>query len=274
MSNEATEEGRRLWEAIAPGWERHRDAVFEQQRGVSERLIQAMGARDGDAILELTAGPGETGLLLAERAPGARVIVSDFAPRMVQAAASAAASRNLTNVECRQIDAQDIDLPDASVQGVMSRYGLMLVPDYKAAFAQIRRVLAPGRSFAYAVWGPLPANPWMMLFGAVFIQRGHFTPPEGGFFPLTTEEENRDVVTGAGFDHVEIDVVEKPMTFDSMDQYWDVNSSVAGPIALIAQGLPQEEVAAIRSSLDEYATAFKTASGVSFPSQTIFVRAF
>lgn len=273
MSNEATEEGRRLWEAIAPGWERHRDVVFEQQRGVSERLIQAMGARDGDTILELTAGPGETGLLLAERTPGARAIVSDFAPRMVKAAAAAAQSRKLTNVECRQIDAQDIDLPDASVQGVMSRYGLMLVPDYKAAFAQIRRVLAPGRSLAYAVWGPLPANPWMMLFGAVFIQRGHFTPPEGGLFPLTTEEENHAVATEVGFDHVEVEVVDSPMTFEGVDQYWNVNSSVAGPLAVIAQSLPQEEIAAMRSSLEEFAAPFKTASGLSLPSQTILVRA-
>jgi SAM-dependent methyltransferase len=212
--------------------------------------------------------------LLAERTPGAHVIVSDFAPRMVQAAATGAEARKLTNVECRQIEAQSIDLADASVQGVMSRYGLMLVPDYKGAFSEIRRVLVPGRSLAYAVWGPLPANPWMMLFGAVFIQRGHFTPPEGGaMFPMTTEEENRAVVTQAGFDEVEIEIVETPMKFESIDRYWEVNSSLAGPLALIAKSLPKEEIDAMRSSLDEWSAAFKTDSGLSFPSQTIVVRA-
>lgn len=236
--------------------------------------MEAVDARRGDTILELTAGPGETGLFLAERTPDARVIVSDFAPRMVQAATTAAKARKLTNVECREIDAQKIDLPDASVQGVMSRYGLMLVLDYKTAFAEIRRVLAPGRPLAYAVWGPLPTNPWMMLFGAVFIQRGLFTPPEGGtLFPLTTEEENRAVATAAGFEKVEIEVVETPMKFESIDQYWEVNSNLAGPLALIAQGLPKDQIDAMCSSLDEYSAAFKTDEGLSFPSQTIVVRA-
>jgi SAM-dependent methyltransferase len=274
LSTNPTEESRKLWNAIAPGWERHRAQAFEQQRGVSERLIKAMDAREGDTILELTAGPGETGLLLAEQTPGARVIISDFAPRMVQAASNAAKARKLTNVEVRQIDAQSIDLPDQSVQGVMSRYGLMLVPDYKAAFGEIRRVLAPGRSLAYGVWGPLPANPWMMLFGAVFMQRGHWAPPEGGaVFPLTTEDENREVTRMAGFDNVEIEVMEGPMRFKSVDHYWEVNSNLAGPLAVIAQNLPQDEIDAMRSLIDEYSSAFKTDSGVSFPSQSIVVRA-
>ena len=273
MSDEATEEVREIWEAVAPGWERHRQAVFEQQRAVSERLIQAVDASDGDTILELTAGPGETGLLLAEQTPKAQVVISDFAPRMVKAAETAARARNLTNVECRQIDAQEIDLPDDSVQGVLSRYGLMLIPNLEAAFSEIRRVLTPGGSLAYAVWGPLEANAWMMLFGAAFIQHGHFTPPEGGFFPLTTADENRSMLESAGFGAVSVEVLDNTMNFASTDQYWELNSSVSGPLALIAQGLSSEQVTAVRSSLEDFVAPFKTDSEIALPAQSLVVQA-
>ncbi len=273
-SDEATEEVRRVWETIAPGWVRHRDFAFEQQRVVSERLIEAMEARDGDTILELTSGPGETGLLLAERSPGTKVIVSDFAPSMVKAAASAASSRKLTNVECREMDAQRIDLPDSSVQGVMSRYGLMLVPDWNAALAETRRVLSPGRSLSYAVWGPLDQNAWMMLFGAAMMQRGHFTAPEGGgFFPFTTPDENRDAVLRAGYEQIDVEVLYNPMKFESMDQYWDVSTSLSGPLALIARDLPKEELEEVRSVVEGFAAPFKTEFGFSLPAQTVFVKA-
>lgn len=274
MSDEATEEVRKVWETIAPGWVRHRDFAFEQQRGVSERLVEAMGASDGDTILELTSGPGETGLLLAERSPGTKVIVSDFAPSMVKAAASAASSRNLANVECREIDAQHIDLPDSSVQGVMSRYGLMLVPDWNAALAETRRVLASGGTLSYAVWGPLDQNAWMMLFGAAMMQRGHFTPPEGGgFFPLTTPDENRDAVLRAGYEQVDVEVLDNPMNFESMDHYWDVSTSLSGPLALIAKDLPKSELQEVRSAVEGFAAPFKTDSGLALPAQTVLVRA-
>lgn len=273
MSDGATEEVRRVWNTVAPDWERLRKELFENQRAVSERLIAGMDVRDGDTILELNAGPGETGLLLAERNPAAKVIVSDFAPRMVEAAASAVQSLGLENVETKQIDAQRIDLPDSSVQGVMSRYGLMLMPDREAAFSEIRRVLMPGRSLAYAVWGPLESNPWMMLFGAVMMQHGHFTPEDDRGLPLATEAENRSIVSQAGFENVEVEFIDNPMVYESMDQYWDVSTKISGPLAVISSSLTKDELASVRATLNEFAAPFVTDSRVTFPSQTIFVRA-
>jgi ubiquinone/menaquinone biosynthesis C-methylase UbiE len=273
MSDEATEEVRRVWNSVAPDWERLRKELFENQRVVSERLIAIVDVREGDTILELTAGPGETGLVLAERNPGAKVIVSDFAPRMVEAAASAVESLGLENVETQQIDAQRIDLPESSIHGVMSRYGLMLVPDREAAFSEIRRVLMPGRFLAYAVWGPLESNPWMMLFGAVMMQLGHFTPEDERGLPLTDEAENRTILSKAGFDNVDVEVIDNPMVYESMDQYWDVSTKISGPLAVISSSLTKDELTAVRATLDEFAAPFVTDSGVMFPSQTILVRA-
>lgn len=134
--------GHDVGEQVASAWERYRDRVFESWRATSEWLIDRIDPRPGAIILELAAGPGETGFLAAERLlPDGHLISTDLAEGMVAAARRGAQARGLTNVECRTMDAQEIDLPDGSVDGVLSRFGLMLVPEPAKAFAEIRRVL-------------------------------------------------------------------------------------------------------------------------------------
>ncbi|MGH9217284.1 MAG: class I SAM-dependent methyltransferase [Acidimicrobiales bacterium] len=118
---------------------------------MSEWLVDQIDPQPARTVLELTAGPGETGFLAASRlGSGGRLISSDFVPAMVVAAQRGATQRGLDNVECRILDAQQIDLPDSSVDGVLSRFGLMLVPDQEQAMREIRRVLRAGGRCAYA----------------------------------------------------------------------------------------------------------------------------
>src|SRR5437660_5337536 len=118
--SEATQEVLRAWEGVAPAWERHRDRLFETFRAVSEWLVDAVDPQTGHTVLELAAGPGETGFLVAERVGSSgRVISTDLAPAMVAAAERGAAARRLRNVEFRVMDAQDMDLPDGTVDRVL-----------------------------------------------------------------------------------------------------------------------------------------------------------
>jgi ubiquinone/menaquinone biosynthesis C-methylase UbiE len=48
---------------------------------------------------------------------------------MVDAAQRCAEARGLGNVEFRVTDAQAIDLPDSTVDAVLSRFGVMLAPE-------------------------------------------------------------------------------------------------------------------------------------------------
>jgi hypothetical protein len=105
-------ESLRHWGMVAPTWEASRERLFENLRSVSEWLVDHVRPEAGQTILELTAGPGETGFLAASRlGPDGRLISSDFAPAMVDAAKRGAAARGLDNVDCRVIDATHIDLP-------------------------------------------------------------------------------------------------------------------------------------------------------------------
>ncbi len=129
---------------VAAAWERHRQRMFESQRPASDWLVGHLDAREGQTVLELAAGPGETGFLVAERiGPQGKLISTDVVPEMVEAARQGAAARGLHNVEFLIMDAQQIELPAASVNGVVCRFGLMLMPEPERALAEVRRVLRP-----------------------------------------------------------------------------------------------------------------------------------
>ena len=133
------------------------------------RLAVAARRRElqpGHTVLELAAGPADTGLLAAELvAPGGKAIITDNAEAMVEAAKARAEEVGATNVEIRPMEAEWIDLPTASVDAVLCRWGYMLLADPEAALRETRRVLRPGGRVALAAWAGPEHNPWIAAIG-------------------------------------------------------------------------------------------------------------
>ena len=275
---ELTDEVRATWDGLAPAWERNRTQVFEGFRPVSEWLVDQVAPRPGQTILEVAAGPGDTGFLAAEQlGETGRLISTDLAPAMVEAARRGAAERGLGNVDCRVMDAQRLELDDASVDGVVSRLGFMLMPDPGTAFREARRVLREEGRFAYAVIGSPMANQWMGLMVMALVQRGHVPAADpfgpGGPFSLSDHERNRALLTEAGFDHVEVSELAGAMPFDSAAAYWDLLTQLGGPIPALIAGLPADEVAEVRSSVDAMVAQYATSDGYAVPSSLVVVAA-
>jgi ubiquinone/menaquinone biosynthesis C-methylase UbiE len=271
---EHTEHVKQTWERVSPAWERHRDHVFAQTLPVSEWLVDHVEPRTGDTLLELGAGPGETGFLAAQRlGSGGRLVSTDISAGMVEAARRGAADRGLTNIEHLVMDAQRLDLPDDSVDGVLSRFALMLVPEPARAMAEARRVLRPGGRIAYAVWGAMDRNPWVTVVIAAVLQHGHtpgggadagpFGP--GGLFSLAAAEANTAPMTAAGFADVDVEEVTGAMRFGTFDEYWEVQTSLAGPIVDLFATLTADEVAAVRATAESGAEPYRGASGYALP---------
>lgn len=262
---------------IAAAWERYRTRLFESQRRLSEWMVDHLALQPGQTVLELACGPGETGFLAAERVGSTgRLISSDLNEAMVAAARRGAEARGLTNVDFRVIDAQAIDLPDASVDGVVSRFGLMLVPDAERAFAECRRVLRQGGRLSYGVWGPFDSNPWLTHLVGAMVQHGHAPPFDpigpGGVFSLATEQANRDLLSGAGFTDAEIEEIPGTQEYSSLDDYWDLQTAIAGPVSGIIRSLPDTERTAIKATLEPMVAPYRNADGsLSLPTLAIGV---
>jgi ubiquinone/menaquinone biosynthesis C-methylase UbiE len=270
---------RETWEAVAPAWEQHRDRMFVHTRPVSDWLVDRLDPQPGETVLELTAGPGETGFLVAELVgPSGTLISTDLAPGMVDAARRGAAARGLGNVRCEVVDAQQIGLPDASVDGVLSRFGLMLVPDPVRAFAEIRRVLRPdsGR-LAYGVWGAAERNVWIGALVLALIQHGHAPPGDprtvGGVLSLAGADRNRELLADAGFRDVEVAEVAGAMLFADLDDYWSLQTAVAGPVADLVAAMSPAEIDAVKETLAPAIEPFRSADGYALPSLATVVHA-
>ncbi|MGH8999189.1 MAG: class I SAM-dependent methyltransferase [Acidimicrobiia bacterium] len=267
--------GEAQWsDTLAEAWERHRDRVFEAQRHVSEWLIDQVDPQPGQTILELAAGPGETGFLAATRVgPQGRLISTDVGPGMVEAARRGVAARGLGNVECRLMDAQEIDLPDSSVDGVLCRFGLMLMPDPARAVEGARRILRPGGRLAYAVWGTPDRNPWIALMAGALREHGHQPPGDpfapGGLFSLASSARNREVLDGAGCAGVKIEELEGDMRFTDFEDYWSFQSQLAGGIALMISSLTAGAIDAVRATLEPRLAPFRQAGGYVIPSMAV-----
>ncbi len=265
-------------EFVAPAWERHRRLLFEGQRPVSEWLVDQVDPRPGQTILELAAGPGETGFLAAERVlPNGHVISTDVSQGMVDAARRGVETRALANVECRVMDAHHIDLPEASVDAVLCRFGVMLMPEPARVLREVRRVLRDGGRLAYAVWGPPDRNPWLTLLVGAALQSGHAPPGDpfgpGGVFSLAAPEANRALVEPAGFSEVHVEEIAGAMRYDSFDEYWEVQSTVSGPLAVLIGSLAAEDVAAIKADLEPTLAPFRSGDALSLPSLAVGVSA-
>jgi SAM-dependent methyltransferase len=260
----------RVWDSIAPGWERHRQQVFERARSVSDWLVDAISPQPGQSVLELSAGPGETGFLVAERVgPSGRVLSTDLAPGMVEAARRGAEARGLTNVEHRVMDAQSMDLPDESVDAVLSRFGFMLMPEPARALSEAHRVLRSGGPLAFAVWGPPDGNPWTVLLGMTLTQLGYQPPGDpfgpGGMFSLAPPGVAHELVAAAGFSGIRVQELPTHQPFASFGEFWDYQREVGGAFALMLRSLPREDVDRIRSAVEEAAKPFQSDDGYTFP---------
>jgi ubiquinone/menaquinone biosynthesis C-methylase UbiE len=266
-----------VWEAMAPGWD-DRHAYFEETaRPVTERMLERLAPARGQVILDLAAGTGVVGFAAATLVSSeGRVIVSDFSEAMVEAAERHAAELGLENVECRVLDAEGLDVSDEAVDGVLCRWGYMLMADPAAAFAETRRVLRRGGRISCAVFAGPEQNPWAALPSRVLQERGHMPPPEAGapgILALADRDRLRRLFTGAGFSDPQIDEVAFTWRFPDADEYWEFLTDAAGAIAVVLGRLEGDELERAHRQIAEWVASFHGAGGIELPAVSLVVSA-
>jgi SAM-dependent methyltransferase len=233
------------WDEFSGNWADEHDFLHEATQGVANALVAGVDPQPSQTILELAAGTGDVGFALAERlGDDGKLIQTDFAPRMVEQEKRLAAERGLSNIEHRVLDAEKMDLEDSSVDGVVVRYGYMLMADPAAALAETRRVLRDGGRLSFAVWGAPDRNLWAFIPGFALVEAGHLPPPEPdapGIFAMADPERIKELVGGAGFSAPEIEDVLVDWDYTEPAVHWEKTMKLAAPIADAVNSLPDDE---------------------------------
>jgi SAM-dependent methyltransferase len=210
---------------------------------VSAWMIERLALQPGQTVLELAAGPGDTGFLAAELiAPGGTLISSDASGPMLDVARERAKLLGISNVEFKQLQLEWIDLPTASVDAVICRWGVMLIVDPAAALREMRRVVKAGGRAALAVWDAPDENPWATIPMRTLIDLGHAEPPdpdEPGMFALAASGRLQELLEETGFVDVVVGSVELVRTADDARAFLAETLDMSMPVAEIYDRLDE-----------------------------------
>ena len=274
MANETTAELREreyqfyldIAERIAPTWEKRRAEIETFSAPVRRWMLRELDPREGETLLELAAGVGDTGFEAADIiGVSGHLITSDFSLAMLDAARRRGAELGLGNVDYRVINGERIPLDDDSVDGVLCRFGYMLMLDPAAAFAETRRVLRPGGRVALAVWGEMERNPWIAIVGISLGLRGQIPPPPPppapGPFSMAGAERVESFLHEAGFTRVRLAEVHGRFAVRDADHYLGLIGDTAGPFGLALRGLGDHDRAAVRGDIDDALGRFAVDNG-------------
>jgi SAM-dependent methyltransferase len=237
-------------------------------------MIDAIDPQPGQTLLELAAGIGDTGLLAAELiAPTGTLICSDFSPEMLAAARRRAEELGVHNVRFKQIDAEtSIDLEAASLDGVLCRWGYMLMADPENALRETRRVLKPGARLALAAWAGPEHNPWSALPMRAMVERGLAEPPVPGApgqFAWGEEGRIAEHLDAAGFTEHHVEPLDFSYAYRSVDDWWDAQSDLSFGFSSALRRASPDDVAVVRAAVERAAERFVQEDGtLTLPART------
>lgn len=244
-----------VWRAAAPGWQRQRAMFWETSRSLSERMLELLELAPGERVIDVAAGPGDTGFLAASLVGSTgSVLSSDAAPEMVDIARRRAEELGLTNVEFAVGDAAELGLESQSFDAAICRFGVMLVPDSARAVAEVARVVRPGGRAVYAVWAEPARNAWMTAPGRAAQALDFIGPPEPdapGPFRLAAPGALRALAEAAGLERLYEEEVEIMWRARSLEEWWTCTLDLSRTLAMLVERLSEEELVAVRDAAQE-----------------------
>lgn len=250
------------WNATAgETWAQFQELLDRQIEPLGLAAIDMLGPKEGERIIDIGCGCGQTSLALANRVgPPGSVVGVDISKPMLDVARRRPRPAPELRVDFRQLDAQTGDLGYGIFDAAFSRFGVMFFSDPVAAFANICSALKPGGRLAFVCWRPLRENPWMLApLQAALPFIPPVQPPDPtapGPFAFADASRVRSILADAGFVSVTINAFDADIGGGDIEQTLKLTLRV-GPLGAALREHPELEnnvSDAVRNILTNYAT--------------------
>lgn len=261
------------WQAAADAWLRWHPTLGEWLGSATDVLLDMARMGPRDRVLDIAAGTGQQSIGAARRVGGSgSVLATDLSSNILDLAAREAEAAGVTNLETRVMDAERLDLPDASFEAVISRLGFMYLPNLQTALTGMRRVLKPGGRIAAMVFSTPEKNSFFSLPVSIIRRRAQLPPPvpgRPGPFSLGEPGALADAYLQAGFSDPEVRALDAPLRMRSAAECVQFERESFGALHQMMAGLSENEREETWQEIESALSAFEGPDGFIAPCQIL-----
>ena len=264
---------REQWQTAAEAWHRWHPTLKTWLGPATDLMLDMAKVKEGYRILDVAAGAGEQSITAAEKVgPSGYVLATDLAPKILDFTLELAKEQGINNIEIKEMDGENLTVPDNSFDTVISRVGLIFFPDQQKALKEMLRVLKPGGYVAAIVYSTVDKNQFFSTPVSVIRRRAQLPPPlagQPGPFSLGNEGVLDDAFAQAGFTNVKSQVVNAPVIMPAAKDCVQFEYESFAALHQMLGGLSGEEKAAAWQEIQSELSKFEDENGFSGPCELV-----
>jgi ubiquinone/menaquinone biosynthesis C-methylase UbiE len=248
------------------------EPLWSAQLAPAQALMLALCApAAGERMLDVACGTGLASFVAAAAVgETGRVLGVVISRAMVDAATARSRERGVLNTRFERMEAECLDLPDASFDAAVCALGLMYMPEPETALRELRRVLRPGGRMGLAIWGERARCGWSPVFEIVDREVASDVCPL--FFRLGRGDALARACADAGFEAIEQRRIAVTLDYPDGEAACDA-AFVGGPVALAWSRFDGATRARARAAYLEAIAPWRVGDGYRLPGEFVVVAA-
>lgn len=261
------------WQTAAEAWHRWHPTLKTWLGPATDRMLDMANVQEGFRILDVAAGAGEQSITAAQKVgPKGYVLATDLAPKILDFALNLATEKGINNIETKEMDGENLTVPDNSFDTIISRVGLIFFPDQQKALKEMIRVLKPGGYVAAIVYSTVDKNKFFSTPVSIIRRRAQLPPPlagQPGPFSLGSDGVLDNAFTQAGFVNVKSELINAPLVMPSAKDCVQFEYESFAALHQMLGGLSDSDKADAWKEIEEELSKFENNSGFSGPCELV-----
>jgi SAM-dependent methyltransferase len=261
------------WQAAAAAWNRWGALLRNWLGPATETMFDMAGVGRGSRVLIVAAGAGDETLQAAARVgPEGHVLATDISSNILEFAAANARRAGHANVATSVMDGEEIDVPAASFDAVISRVGLIYFPDRRKALEGMKRALKPVGRVAAMVYSTPENNRFFSVPVSIIRRRAALPPPlpgQPGPFSLGGPGVLEEEIRSSGFHDVSSRTILAPVRLSNAAECVRFERESFGALHQTLAGLNEAGREAAWAEIAEELRAFEGPDEFSGPCEMV-----